>query len=83
MTAQQLRKVLAQASNRDRDYAATWGMKCSDQNYRAWLWVTAKTQGEAGRCCIPGRGYWESWELEGIRRTIQQVTDLVALDDNA
>ena len=80
MTAYQLRKVLAEAHNRACDYAATWGMKSNDRNYRAWLWVTAQTLDQPA--CIPGRGYWESWELKEILQTIQRVIDLVPLDDD-
>ena len=80
MTAHQLRAVLAEASNRASAYAAKWGTRSSDRHYRAWLWVTAQTLDQPA--CIPGRGYWESWELEEIRQTIQRVADLVPLDDN-
>ena len=73
MTRHQLRTVLAEASNRASAYAAKWGTKSSDRHYRAWLWVTGY---------VPGKGYWESWELGEIRQTIQRVTDLVPLNDN-
>ena len=78
MTAWQLREVLARANNNQHDKAADWGTPGTSTYYKAWLWVTANT---CQLDYIPGRGFWEPWELESITRTINQVQDLVALDD--
>ena len=78
MTAWQLREVLARANNNQHDKAMEWGTPGTSTYYKAWLWVTANT---CQLNYIPGRGFWEPWELESITRTINQVQDLVALDD--
>lgn len=78
MTAHQLREVLALADNRQNERAMASGMHAPGQYYRAWLWVTGKTLGLEH---IPGRGFWEPWELEDITHTINKIQDLVVLED--
>ena len=80
MTAYQLVKVLALANERQHDKAARSAWKGTSAYYKAWLWVTANT---IQLDYIPGRGFWEPWELEDITRTINKIQDLVVLEDPA